>query len=205
MITSLAPEGYFEVPTKWQEAKRLSAKSKLRGYPHHYTIFSIYNGALVAYPKFFWFSEDKFYDRIKAPKKYAKILGMRWKGQIKLRILNSGFALHENNASMFKQALTCDDIELSQTLKGKNQAQYLPIWLEQNKGDLIDQNKELLFFTEQLHEIVNNTPEGQRLLQEKKRRLEEEAGGVPREDSRVASLAEKVDEDLVVADASSWW
>ena len=41
------------------------------------------------------------------------------------------------------------------------------------------------------------------LLQEKKRRLEEEAGGAPREDSRVASLAEKVDEDLVVAEASS--
>ena len=54
-----------------------------------------------------------------------------------------------------------------------------------------------------LHEIVNNTPEGQRLLQEKKRRLEEEAGDAPREDSRVASLAEKVDEDLVVAEASS--
>lgn len=130
MIISLAPEGYFEVPTKWQEAKRFSFESKLRGYPHHYTIFSIYNGALVAYPKFFWFSEDKFYDRIKAPKKYAKILGMRWKGQIKLRILNSGFGLHENDASMFKRALTCDDIDLSQTLKGKNQAQYLPIWLE---------------------------------------------------------------------------
>ena len=55
----------------------------------------------------------------------------------------------------------------------------------------------------QLHEIVNNTPEGQRLLQEKKRRLEEEAGAVSREDSRVASLAEKVDEDLVVVEASS--
>ena len=59
------------------------------------------------------------------------------------------------------------------------------------------------FTPEQLHEIVNNTPEGQRLLQEKKRRLEEEAGAVPREDSRVASLAEKVDEDLVVVEASS--
>ena len=59
------------------------------------------------------------------------------------------------------------------------------------------------FTPEQLHEIVNNTPEGQRLLQEKKRRLEDEAGGAPREDSRVASLAEKVDEDLVVVDASS--
>ena len=59
------------------------------------------------------------------------------------------------------------------------------------------------FTPEQLHEIVNNTPEGQRLLQEKKRRLEEEAGGVSREDSRVASLAEKVDEDLVVVEASS--
>ena len=47
------------------------------------------------------------------------------------------------------------------------------------------------------------TPEGQRLLQEKKMRLEEEAGGVPREDSRVASLAERVDEDLVVVEASS--
>ena len=55
----------------------------------------------------------------------------------------------------------------------------------------------------QLHEIVNNTPEGQRLLQEKKQRLEEEAVGVSREDSRVASLAEKVDEDLVVVEASS--
>ena len=59
------------------------------------------------------------------------------------------------------------------------------------------------FTPEQLHGIVNNTPEGQRLLQEKKRRLEEEASGVSREDSRVASLAEKVDEDLVVVEASS--
>jgi len=37
----------------------------------------------------------------------------------------------------------------------------------------------------QLHEIVNNTPEGQRLLQEKKRKLEEEAGGTPREERQV--------------------
>ena len=59
------------------------------------------------------------------------------------------------------------------------------------------------FTPEQLHEIVNNTPEGQRLLQEKKRSLEEDGGGVPREDSRVASLAEKFDEDLVVVEASS--
>ena len=59
------------------------------------------------------------------------------------------------------------------------------------------------FTPEQLHEIVNNTPEGQRLLQEKKQRLEEESGGVPREDNRVASLAERVDEDLVVVEASS--
>ena len=52
-------------------------------------------------------------------------------------------------------------------------------------------------------ERFGNTPEGQRLLQEKKRWLEEEAGGAPREDSRVASLAKKVDEGLFVAEASS--
>ena len=69
----------------------------------------------------------------------------------------------------------------------------LPLFLERSVSS------ELL----KLFDIVNNTPEGQRLLQEKKRRLEEEAGGAPREDSRVASLAEKVDEDLVVAEASS--
>ena len=56
---------------------------------------------------------------------------------------------------------------------------------------------------EQLHEIVNNSPEGQRLLQVKKRSLEEEAGSVPREDSRVTSLADRVDDDSVVAEASS--
>ena len=59
------------------------------------------------------------------------------------------------------------------------------------------------FTPEQLHDIVNNTPEGQRLLQEKKRILDEEAGGVLREDSRVASLSDRVDEDLFVAEASS--
>ena len=56
---------------------------------------------------------------------------------------------------------------------------------------------------EQLHEIVNNTPERQRLLQEKERRLEEEAGGTPRDNSRVAPLADRVDEDLVVVEALS--
>ena len=74
---------------------------------------------------------------------------------------------------------------------------------EEDLRNRTERGEKFEFTPEQLHEIVNNTPEGQRLLQEKKRRLEEEAGGVPREDSRVASLAEKVDEDLVVAEASS--
>ena len=74
---------------------------------------------------------------------------------------------------------------------------------EEGLRNRTERGEKFEFTPEQLHEIVNNTPEGQRLLQEKKRRLEEEAGGAPREDSRVASLAEKVDEDLVVAEASS--
>jgi len=74
---------------------------------------------------------------------------------------------------------------------------------EEDLRNRTERGEKFEFTPEQLHEIVNNTPEGQRLLQEKKQRLEEEAGGVPREDSRVASLAEKVDEDLVVAEASS--
>ena len=74
---------------------------------------------------------------------------------------------------------------------------------EEDLRNRTERGEKFEFTPEQLHEIVNNTPEGQRLLQEKKRRLEEEAGGAPREDSRVASLAEKVDEDLVVAEASS--
>ena len=56
----------------------------------------------------------------------------------------------------------------------------------------------------QLHEIVNNTPEGQRLLQEKKRDLKRKSAVcLVKKDSRVASLADRVDEDLVVAEASS--
>ena len=74
---------------------------------------------------------------------------------------------------------------------------------EEDLRNRTERGEKFEFTPEQLHEIVNNTPEGQRLLQEKKQRLEEEAGGVLREDSRVASLAEKVDEDLVVVDASS--
>ena len=74
---------------------------------------------------------------------------------------------------------------------------------EEDLRNRTERGEKFEFTPEQLHEIVNNTPEGQKLLQEKKRRLEEEAGGVPREDSRVASLAKKVDEDLVVAEASS--
>jgi len=74
---------------------------------------------------------------------------------------------------------------------------------EEGLRNRTERGEKFEFTPEQLHEIVNNTPEGQRLLQEKKRRLEEEAGGAPREDSRVASLAEKVDEDLVVVKASS--
>ena len=74
---------------------------------------------------------------------------------------------------------------------------------EEDLRNRTERGEKFEFTPEQLHEIVNNTPEGQRLLQEKKRSLEEEAGGVPREDSRVASLAEKFDEDLVVVEASS--
>ena len=74
---------------------------------------------------------------------------------------------------------------------------------EEDLRNRTERGEKFEFTPEQLHEIVNNTPEGQRLLQEKKQRLEEEAGGVPREDSRVASLAEKVDEDLVVVETSS--
>ena len=74
---------------------------------------------------------------------------------------------------------------------------------EEGLRNRTERGEKFEFTPEQLHEIVNNTPEGQRLLQEKKRRLEEEAGGAPREDSRVASLAERVDEGLVVVEASS--
>ena len=74
---------------------------------------------------------------------------------------------------------------------------------EEDLRNRTERGEKFEFTPEQLHEIVNNTPEGQRLLQEKKQRLEEEAGGVSREDSSVASLADKVDEDLVVAEASS--
>ncbi|CAL6414512.1 unnamed protein product [Bathycoccus prasinos] len=74
---------------------------------------------------------------------------------------------------------------------------------EEGLRNRTERGEKFEFTPEQLHEIVNNTPEGQRLLQEKKQRLEEEAVGVPREDSRVASLAEKVEEDLVVVEASS--
>ena len=74
---------------------------------------------------------------------------------------------------------------------------------EEDLRNRTERGEKFEFTPEQLHEIVNNTPEGQRLLQEKKRSLEEEAGGVPREDSRVASLADKIDEDLVVVEASS--
>ena len=74
---------------------------------------------------------------------------------------------------------------------------------EEDLRNRTERGEKFEFTPEQLHEIVNNTPEGQRLLQEKKQRLEDEAGGVPREDSRVASLAERVDEGLVVVEASS--
>ena len=74
---------------------------------------------------------------------------------------------------------------------------------EEDLRNRTERGEKFEFTPEQLHEIVNNTPEGQRLLQEKKQRLEDEAGGAPREDSRVASLAERVDEDLVVVEASS--
>ena len=74
---------------------------------------------------------------------------------------------------------------------------------EEDLRNRTERGEKFEFTPEQLHEIVNNTPEGQRLLQEKKRRLEQEAGDVPREDSRVTSLADKVGEDLVVVDASS--
>ena len=63
---------------------------------------------------------------------------------------------------------------------------------EEDLRNRTERGEKFEFTPEQLHEIVNNTPEGQRLLQEKKQRLEEEAGGVPREDSRVASLAERL-------------
>ena len=53
---------------------------------------------------------------------------------------------------------------------------------------------EFEFTPEQLNEIANNTPEGQRLLKEQKERLEREA----KKDSGVTSLADKV-EDLAVA------
>ena len=69
---------------------------------------------------------------------------------------------------------------------------------EENLRNLTERGEKIEFTPEQLDEIIKNTPEGQRLLQEKKKRLEEETGGVPREDSSLASLADKLDEDLIV-------
>ena len=53
---------------------------------------------------------------------------------------------------------------------------------EEDLRNRTERGEKFEFTPEQLHEIVNNTPEGQRLLQEKKERLEEEAGGVSREE-----------------------
>ena len=73
---------------------------------------------------------------------------------------------------------------------------------EQERKDnlkrLTENGEKIEFTPEQLDEIIKNTPEGQRLLQEKKQKLEEETGAVPREDSSVASLADKLDKDLIV-------
>ena len=73
---------------------------------------------------------------------------------------------------------------------------------EQERKDnlkrLTENGEKIEFTPEQLDEIIKNTPEGQRLLQEKKKRLEEETGGVSREDSSIASLADKLDKDLIV-------
>jgi len=53
---------------------------------------------------------------------------------------------------------------------------------EEGLRNRTERGEKFEFTPEQLHEIVNNTPEGQRLLQEKKERLEEEAGGLSREE-----------------------
>ena len=50
---------------------------------------------------------------------------------------------------------------------------------EEDLRNRTERGEKFEFTPEQLHEIVNNTPEGQRLLQEKKERLD---GGVSRED-----------------------
>ncbi|CAL6324964.1 unnamed protein product [Bathycoccus prasinos] len=50
---------------------------------------------------------------------------------------------------------------------------------EEDLRNRTERGEKFEFTPEQLHEIVNNTPEGQRLLQEKKERLD---GGVFRED-----------------------
>ena len=54
---------------------------------------------------------------------------------------------------------------------------------EEDLRNRTERGEKFEFTPEQLHEIVNNTPDGQRLLQEKKRRLEEEAGDVSCESS----------------------
>ena len=69
---------------------------------------------------------------------------------------------------------------------------------EESLRNRTERGEKFEFTPEELHEIVNNTPEGQRLLLEKKRRLEEEANALPREDSRVDALADKLGEDLLV-------
>jgi len=74
---------------------------------------------------------------------------------------------------------------------------------EESLRNRTERGEKFEFTPEQLHEIVNNTPEGQRLLLEKKRRLEEEANALPREDSRVVSLADKVDENLAFGESNS--
>ena len=53
---------------------------------------------------------------------------------------------------------------------------------EEDLRNRTERGENFEFTPEQLHEIVNNTPEGQRLLQGKKERLEEEASGVSREE-----------------------
>ena len=74
---------------------------------------------------------------------------------------------------------------------------------EESLRNRTERGEKFEFTPKQLHEIVNNTPEGQRLLLEKKRRLEEEANALPREDSRVVSLADKVDENLAFGESNS--
>lgn len=85
-IEKIARKGLIVEPSKYRELIKFSGN--FRGFIHHYWIFDIREGELIALPKINYI-EDSYFDKVNQHEFFEELI-IEWETEINLKALNNG-------------------------------------------------------------------------------------------------------------------